>query len=227
MHINKFIANAGYCSRRQADQIIKAGRVRINQKVAKLTDQVKATDHVFVDKIELKIPQEKIYLAFNKPFGVICTTDKNSDNNIMRYLTLTERVYPIGRLDVKSTGLILLTNDGDMANAILKGKKVEKEYFVKVDRVLTDGFLKKFSQGVIMDGFLTLPAKVKKLSSRTFNIILVEGRKRQIRRICEKFRYNVLELKRIRIGKINLEPIEEGHYIKIDPSKIKSLLGLD
>lgn len=227
MNINKYISNAGYCSRREADRIIKAGRVKINQKIATVLDKVSDTDRVFIDSKAIKpTSNQKIYLAFNKPFGVISTTDDKSPNNIMGYIKLKERVYPIGRLDVKSTGLILLTNDGDIVNQILKSKTVEKEYVVKVDRVLTDNFLAKISKGVVMDGRLTLPAKIKKISSKIFQITIVEGRKRQIRRICERFRYNVLELKRIRIGKIEIGNIPEGKYIEIASDKIYDLLEL-
>ena len=228
MNINKYISNSGYCSRRQADRLIKTGKVKINGKIANILDKANETDEVLIENKKIVIAsQKKIYLAFNKPFGVISTTDDKSPNNIMSYIKIPERVYPIGRLDVKTSGLILLTNDGDIVNKILKSKTVEKEYFVKVDKPLNDNFLSKISHGIMIDGRPTLPAKIEKKSNTTFNIIIVEGRKRQIRRMCERFRYNVTELKRIRIGRIELDDIKEGKFIEINPDKIHGLLELE
>lgn len=224
--LNKYIALSGLCSRRGADLLIKQGRVKINSKIAKTTDKVDDTTKVFVDAKLIKVMEKKIYLAFNKPYGVICTTDKKSSNTIMDYLKIPERVFPVGRLDVKSKGLILLTNDGNLTNLILKSKKVEKEYIVTVDKILNNNFLEKMRKGIRLDGRLTLPAKVQKTNNKTFQIILLEGRKRQIRRMCEKNHYNVTELKRIRIGEIKLDSITEGQFITIDAKRIYDLLKL-
>lgn len=226
-NLNKFIADAGLASRREADRLIKAGLVKINDKVAIPIDKVGPDDHVFLKGKEVSQDNpEKIYLAFNKPYGVISTTDKNSNNNIMSYIKIPQRVFPVGRLDVKSEGLILLTNDGDLAQQILKGKKVEKEYEVTVDKIIDDGFLANLEKGVKLDNFFTLPAKVEKINDRVFRIIIVEGKKRQIRRMCDKFHYNVIKLVRIRIGKIMLDEIKPGKFIEISPDKIIDQLGL-
>lgn len=224
--LNKYIAQSGLCSRRQADALIYRGLVKINGKVARPIDKVTTFDKVFV-KDKLITPQnEKIYLAFNKPYGVISTTDKNSKNTIMDYIDISQRVFPIGRLDVKSEGLILLTNDGEVAQKILKNKEVEKEYLVRVNKFLSDNFLNHLQNGVMLEGRMTLPARIKKISSKEFRITLLEGRKRQIRRMCEHFHFEVISLKRIRIGKIELEKIAPGKFIVLEPKKIYNLLGL-
>lgn len=228
ININKFISSSGYCSRRSADRLIKAGKVTVNSHLALATDKVGDDDKVIVENKEiLHALVDKIYLAFNKPLGVICTTDKNSPNNIMDYIKISERVFPIGRLDVKSEGLILLTNDGELAQKILKEKIIEKEYLVNVDKTLSDDFLSKLAHGVYIDGRPTLPAKVKKINLRQFSIVIVEGRKRQIRRMCESSRYNVTKLQRTRIGGILVDNIAVGKYIALDSEKIYSLLKFD
>jgi len=225
ININKYIAQAGVTSRRGADELIKAGRVRINDKLAMPIDKVGSQDHVFIDSKEIKLENKKIYLAFNKPVGVICTTDKNSPNNIIDAVKYPKRVFPIGRLDVNSSGLILLTNDGDLAQRVMKGKEIEKEYEVTVAKTIDAGFLKSLENGVILDGFKTLPAKTQRIGDREFQITIVEGRNRQIRRMCECFGFNVLKLKRIRIGQIRVDRLAEGHYIEIPAEKITKLLN--
>lgn len=225
--LNKFISTSGYCSRRAADRLIKDGKVKINGQLAKPIDKVDADDKVYVQEKEIKhTPIEKIYLAFNKPLGVICTTDDNSPNNIMDYIKIPQRVFPVGRLDVKSEGLILLTNDGELTQQILKGKTVEKEYEVIVSKSLTNKFIEKLQSGIRIDNQLTLPAKINKIDDRQFSIIIVEGRKRQIRRMCEKYHYEVLKLKRVRIGQILLDKIPEGKFIEIDTQKISDLISI-
>lgn len=225
--LNKFISTSGYCSRRAADRLIKDGKVKINGQLARPIDKVGADDKVYVQEKEIKhTPIEKIYLAFNKPLGVICTTDDSSPNNIMNYIKIPQRVFPIGRLDVKSEGLILLTNDGELTQQILKGKTVEKEYEVTVSKSLTNKFIEKLQSGIRIDNQLTLPAKVNKIDDRQFIIIIVEGRKRQIRRMCEKYHYEVLKLIRVRIGKILLDKIPEGKFIEIDAQKISDLISI-
>ncbi len=220
INLNKYLASSGLCSRRQADILIKSGSVKINDLIAKPIDRVNVGDKVFVNDKLITLAKKKIYLAFNKPRGVICTTDKNSHNTIMDYIKIPERVFPIGRLDVKSEGLILLTNDGDFANKILKTKQVEKEYIVKVDKNLNDNFLSKLQSGIFLDGRKTLSTNVTTVNQVTFKIILVEGRKRQIRRMCDNLHYNVIKLKRIRIGKILLDDIPEGKFIAINPESV-------
>lgn len=220
--INKYLTEANYCSRRQADKLIEAGRVKIDNRVARLGDKVKTGERVFVDGEEIKASTKKIYLAFNKPVGIICTSDSNSKDNIVDYINYPERIYPIGRLDVKSSGLILLTNDGSIVNQLLKGQsKVEKEYFVYVDKELNQNMLTNLEKGVVLDGYKTLPAKVQQISGKEFKIVILEGKNRQIRRMCERFGYNVLELKRIRIGDIKLDRLKTGEYRTI----LKPVIG--
>lgn len=221
INVNKFISSSGYCSRRQADRLIKEGTVFINGKKAIATDKVNDNDTVEINrKVISHAKPEHIYLAFNKPLGVISTSDKDSKNNIMDYIKIPDRVFPVGRLDVKSEGLILLTNDGELTQQILKEKTVEKEYEVNVDKNIDEAFLNHLRNGVMMEGRKTLPAKVELLSERSFKIIIVEGRKRQIRRMCEMFHINVTKLVRTRIGQIKLEDILVGKYIEISPTDI-------
>ena len=225
MNINKYIAQAGLASRRGADELIKAGKVKINGRMARPIDKVETGDQVVVNGQEIMPVEHKVYLAFNKPIGVISTTDQNSHNNIMDYVSYPIRVFPVGRLDVNSQGLILLTNDGDFSQNILKGKKVEKEYFVQVDKTLDEAVMAGLSNGtVVLDGYPVLPAKVKKISDRSFTITIVEGRNRQIRRMCEAFRLNVTKLERIRIGNIELKGLAEGQYIEIEPERAQALV---
>jgi 23S rRNA pseudouridine2604 synthase len=225
MNINKYIAQAGLSSRRGADELIKAGRVKINDKIAIPIHKVNSKDRVFVDDKEIKIETKKVYLAFHKPIGVICTSDPNSPNNIIDHIKYPIRIFPIGRLDVNSSGLILLTNDGDLAQAVMKGKNIEKEYIVGVDKNMDEAVLAGLSNGsIVMDGYPVLPAKVTKLSERSFDIIIVEGKNRQIRRMCEAFRFNVTKLQRVRIGQINLDGIKEGKFVEISADDVKDLL---
>lgn len=224
MNINKFIAQAGISSRRGADELIKQGKVRINERIAKPIDKVTDADRVFVNSREIKPIKEKVYLAFNKPVGVICTNDRNSPNNIIDHIKYPTRIYPVGRLDVNSEGLIFLTNDGDFAQFITKSKQVEKEYEVFVDKNLDEGMLVGMASGVMIDGFKTLPAKVIKTSDRSFRITILEGRNRQIRRMCEFYRLNVTKLVRIRIGNYELKGLEKGKTTVLTPEMIANLL---
>ena len=225
MNINKYIAQAGLASRRGADELIKAGRVKINDQVAIPINKVNLKDQVFVDGKLIKPENRLVYIAFNKPVGVICTTDVNSPNNIIDHIKYPIRIFPIGRLDVNSSGLILLTNDGDLAQTVMKAKTIEKEYIVNVDKELDEAVIEGLSNGsIVIDGFPVLPAKVTKLSDRSFSITIVEGRNRQIRRMCEAFRFNVTKLQRVRIGNISLDGIKESKYVEIDQKDIKNLL---
>ncbi len=225
MNINKYIAQAGIASRRGADLLIKAGQVKINDKIAIPIHKVGPTDQVFVDGKLIKPVTKLVYLAFHKPVGVICTTDPNSPNNIIDHIKYPTRIFPIGRLDVNSQGLILLTNDGELAQEVMKAKTIEKEYLVWVDKNLDEAVIAGLSNGtVVIDGFPVLPAKVQKLSDRSFKITIIEGRNRQIRRMCEAFRMNVTKLQRVRIGQITLGNIKESKYIEIEPKDIRKLL---
>jgi len=222
IRINKFLTNANFCSRRAADRLIEAKKIRINNRLAVLGDKVGETDHIFVDGKEIKSSEtEKIYLAFNKPIGVICTTDKNSPNNIVDYIKYPERVYPIGRLDVSSSGLILLTNDGELVNKILKAQeKIEKEYIVDIDKTINAEFIKKMQKSFYIDGQKTIPAHVTQIADRRFSVIITQGKKRQVRRMCEKLGVNVIKLHRIRIGKLSVDNLRIGEHKKILKSDI-------
>jgi len=225
MNINKYIAQAGICSRRKADELIKLGKVTINGLKAKPIDKVSEEDCVFVNGREIKPVSEKVYLAFNKPVGVICTNDRNSPNNIIDYIKYPTRIFPVGRLDVNSEGLILLTNDGDFAQFITKSKQVEKEYEVYVDKNIDEAVISGLSNGsIVIDGYPVLPAKITQLSPRSFKIVINEGKNRQIRRMCEAYRLNVTRLVRLRIGDLNLRELEKGKFIEIDPHQVTKLL---
>ncbi len=228
IRLNKYLSSQGYCSRRMADKLIESGRVKINGYRAKLGAKVTPSDKIFVNNKELTFKKPpRVYLAFNKPVGVICTTDKDYGNNIIQYLKYPERIYPIGRLDVNSSGLIILTNDGEIVNEILKAKnKIEKEYIVRVNKKINEGILQEMAEGVEIDGRLTLPAKTQKIDDYTFKIILTEGRNRQIRKMCQKFKLEVISLERIRIGKLLITGIKSGQYKEIPEKEIKRLLGL-
>lgn len=219
MRLNKFISESGKTSRRGADKLIEEGRVKINGKKAKIGDQVNPGDKVLVDGAlieEVASPQSFVYIALNKPVGITSTTEKNVKGNIVDFMNYPTRIFHIGRLDKDSEGLILMTDDGDIVNEILRSEnKHEKEYIVSVDRPITDEFVQKMSAGVKILGTKTLPCKVKQLSSHEFNIILMQGLNRQIRRMCETLGYNVTSLKRLRIMNIELGrlPIGEWRYL--------------
>lgn len=227
VRINKYLTEANFCSRRQADRLIEEGRVRINSQKAKLGDQVELSDKVFADDKLIKIVKKKVYLAYNKPVGVITTTDKGAKDNIISRIEYSARVYPIGRLDVNTSGLILLTNDGEIVNKILKGKnKVEKEYEVTVNKKISKEFLAGLEKGVVLDGHKTLPARSKKISDRKFRIVIVEGKNRQVRRMVSKLGMEAVKLKRIRIGGLTLDNlnISEGDYVKLTEEQVNSLI---
>lgn len=225
MRINKFLASSGMCSRRQADELIKNGKVTINGKPAELGDQVEGSEDIRINGKPAKPIEHKVYIAFHKPYGVICTTDPNADNNIIDYIKFPTRIFPIGRLDVESSGLILLTNDGDIVNTISKAQNgFEKEYFVTVDKQITPEALRKLSEGVVILGKKTLPAKVEKISPTQFSIIIVQGMNRQIRRMCEAVGYNVKVLKRVRVKNITLEELPRGKWRHLTQQEVNDLL---
>ncbi|WP_077927046.1 23S rRNA pseudouridine(2604) synthase RluF [Wohlfahrtiimonas populi] len=219
MRLNKFISESGKTSRRGADKLIEEGRVKINGKKAKIGDQVNPGDKVLVDGAlieEIASPQSFVYIALNKPVGITSTTEKNVKSNIVDFMNYPTRIFHIGRLDKDSEGLILMTDDGDIVNEILRSEnKHEKEYIVSVDRPINDEFVQKMSAGVKILGTKTLPCKVTQLSSNEFNIILMQGLNRQIRRMCETLGYNVTSLKRLRIMNIELGklPVGEWRYL--------------
>ncbi|MBM4761690.1 23S rRNA pseudouridine(2604) synthase RluF [Bacillus sp. B15-48] len=213
MRINKYISEAGKASRRGADKLITEGRVTINGKRAKIGDQVEPGDDVLVNGAPVRVARNNVYIALNKPVGITSTTEKNVKGNIVDLVNHPLRVFNIGRLDKDSEGLILLTNDGDIVNEILRSEnRHEKEYIVSVDKPITPEFVKNMSEGVKILGTKTLPCEVKPLSKFDFQIILTQGLNRQIRRMCEALGYNVYRLQRIRIMNIHLGNLPPGQW---------------
>ena len=213
MRINKFISESGKASRRGADKLIADGRVTINGSIAKIGSQVEPGDDVRVSGDQIRLARNNVYLALNKPIGITSTTEKSVKGNIADLVNHPLRVYNIGRLDKDSDGLILLTNDGDIVNEILRAEnKHEKEYIVSVDRPITSEFLKKMSEGVKILDTVTLPCEVRQLSKYDFQIILTQGLNRQIRRMCEALGYEVYRLQRTRIMNIHLGNLPLGQW---------------
>lgn len=213
IRINKYLSSCGYCSRREADRILEKGRVTINGKRAELGDRVDSSQMVCVDGKPIAEQTERIVLAFHKPAGVICTSSKKEKNNIIDYIQFPQRIYPVGRLDKDSTGLIFLTNDGELMDRILRSKNGhEKEYIVRVNRPLKPEILSAMKQGVPILNTMTKPCKIKQIDDWRFKIILTQGLNRQIRRMCEYFGYRVVSLKRVRIMNIVLGDLPEGKW---------------
>ncbi|MFH5882414.1 23S rRNA pseudouridine(2604) synthase RluF [Liberiplasma polymorphum] len=221
--INKYLSEAGFCSRREADRLVEKGRVTINDKQAEIGASVEDTDHVKVDGKSIQRKEEKIYLAFNKPVGIVSTSNSDVKNNIIDYINYPKRLIHVGRLDKDSEGLILLTTDGDIVNKILRAENNhEKEYIVTVEKPLTDEFLKAMTKGVPILDKITKPCQTKKIDAFTFKIVLTEGLNRQIRRMCKHFGYKVIKLKRIRIMNIHLD-ISIGKYRHLTEEEKKIL----
>lgn len=209
--INKYLSEVGYCSRRAADKLIDQGRVTINGTVPAMGTKIVEGDEVCVDDVLISAPTEKpVYIAFHKPVGIVCTTDTQVEkDNIIDYINYPKRIFPIGRLDKPSEGLIFLTNDGDIVNKILRARNNhEKEYEVTVDRPITTSFIQQMSNGVPILDTVTRKCTVERLSRFTFKIILTQGLNRQIRRMCEHLDYNVTKLKRTRIMNVYLDTPE-------------------
>jgi 23S rRNA pseudouridine2604 synthase len=227
MRLNKYISETGLCSRREADARIAAGRVTINGVVAVLGTQVKEGDVVCVDGQPVGGAQKHVYIALNKPVGVICTTDREIPGNITDFVGYPERIFPIGRLDKDSEGLILLTNNGDIVNEILRVENAhEKEYVVTVDRPVTRIFLDGMASGVRILGTVTLPCKVTRVGPATFRIVLTQGLNRQIRRMCSFFGYKVLRLQRVRIINLTLAGLglKSGEWRELRDDEVRGLL---
>ncbi|MFD0769678.1 23S rRNA pseudouridine(2604) synthase RluF [Bacillus sp. CGMCC 1.60114] len=213
MRINKYISESGKASRRGADKLINEGRVTINGKVAKIGSQVEPGDDVRVNGNQIRMASNYVYIALNKPVGITSTTEKNVKGNIVDLVNHPLRIFNIGRLDKDSDGLILLTNDGDIVNEILRAEnKHEKEYIVTVDKPITPEFLKRMAEGVKILGTKTLPCKMEQLSKYVFQITLTQGLNRQIRRMCEALGYDVYRLQRTRIMNIHLGNLPVGQW---------------
>ncbi|MDH2294614.1 23S rRNA pseudouridine(2604) synthase RluF [Cobetia sp. 1AS1] len=211
--LNKFISETGFCSRREADRYIAEGRVTINGVVPEMGTKVAPGDEVLVNGKPLKAKQEAVYLAFNKPVGITCTTERHVDGNIIDYIGHPKRIFPIGRLDKPSDGLIFLTSDGDIVNKILRaGNAHEKEYVVRVDKPINGDFLKRMAVGVPILDTITQPCRIEQISTYVFRIILTQGLNRQIRRMCEALGYEVFKLKRVRIMNVSLDGLGVGEW---------------
>ena len=211
--LNKFISETGFCSRREADRYIAEGRVTINGVVPEMGTKVAPGDEVLVNGKPLKAKQEAVYLAFNKPVGITCTTERHVDGNIIDYIGHPKRIFPIGRLDKPSDGLIFLTSDGDIVNKILRaGNAHEKEYVVRVDKPINADFLKRMAAGVPILDTITQPCRIEQISTYVFRIILTQGLNRQIRRMCEALGYEVFKLKRVRIMNVSLDGLGVGEW---------------
>ena len=225
IRLNKYIASSGLCSRREADTLIENGKVTINGVVALQGSKVLDGDVVEVNGRKVTPEDDMVYIAFNKPLGITCTTDTRDPSNIIDYIGFDDRIFPVGRLDKNSSGLILLTNDGSIVNKLLRAENGhEKEYLVTVNRPYDKAFIKSMGSGVPVLGQLTLPCKLKPAGDRTFKIILHQGLNRQIRRMCEYLGYKVTKLKRIRFMNINLGDLETGKWRYLTPAEKKELL---
>lgn len=224
MRLNKYLSDAGICSRRKADWLTEEGRITINGNTAVMGAQVELSDVVCVDGKRVVPGQKKVYLAFYKPRGIVCTAEKREKNNVVDYLNYPVRVYPVGRLDKDSEGLLLMTNDGEIVNGILRARNFhEKEYLVWVDRTVTEEFLERMAAGVHILDTVTRPCKVRKRREKCFSIVLTQGLNRQIRRMCEALGYRVERLKRIRIMNIRLEGLEPGQYRELTEGELEDI----
>lgn len=225
IRINKFLSEAGVCSRRGADRLIEEGHVTIDGKTAVLGDHVLQGQKVCVDGKCVSREDERIMLAFHKPKGIVCTSEKREKNNIIDYLNYPKRIYPVGRLDKDSEGLLLLTNDGELANKIMRARYYhEKEYEVTVSRPVSETFLRGMAGGVPILDTMTRKCKVEKIGKRSFRIVLTQGLNRQIRRMCEYFGYRVVKLVRVRVMNIHLGDLPAGQYRELSETEWRELL---
>jgi len=222
--LNKAISDSGYCSRRQADKFIEQGLVTINDQLASLGDRAMPNDIIKVKNITITKSEQLVYIALNKPVGITCTTDRRVEGNVVDFINHKERIFHIGRLDKPSEGLLLMTNDGDIVNKILRaGNQHEKEYVVKVDRRITDSFIKRMQSGVPILDTVTKKCKVEKIGRFVFKITLIQGLNRQIRRMCEHLGYEVETLKRERIMNIELGKLPTGKWRYLTEKELKDL----
>jgi 23S rRNA pseudouridine2604 synthase len=224
--INKFIAETGLCSRREADKMLDAGRVLLNGQPAQKGNRVAAGDEVSVDGKSLTTKPAAVYLALHKPAGITCTTDQRDKTNIIDFVNYPERIFPIGRLDKPSTGLILLTNDGDIVNKILRVENAhDKEYIVTVDKPIDKEFIRRMAGGLPILDRVTKRCEVEKLGKQKFRIVLTQGLNRQIRRMCEYLGYEVLTLKRLRIMNVRLDDLPVGEWRELRDTELEVLLA--
>lgn len=224
MRINKLLSNYGYCSRKEVSRLIEDKRIMVNGKLCEQGQWVEESDDILLDgeKVQQK---ERVYIALNKPKGIVCTSSREIKDNIIDFLNYEKYVFPVGRLDKDSEGLILMTNDGDLANKILSSENYhEKEYIVTLDKDFDDEFIYKMSNGVNILGTVTRPCNLERVDNNTFKIILTQGLNRQIRRMCKTLGYNVIKLERIRIVSILSDGIEPGKWRELTKEEIEELL---
>lgn len=227
IRLNKYISESGFCSRREADKLIESGRVTIDNIKATMGTKVSKGQVVRVDGKKISKDEELVYIALNKPVGITCTTEHKVKGNIVDFVNHEKRIFPIGRLDKDSQGLIFLTNDGDIVNKILRaGNNHEKEYIVTVNKPINDEFVKRMGNGIRILGQVTKKCFVKKEGNNTFRIILTQGLNRQIRRMCEALGYEVIKLKRVRIMNVNLENLKIGQWRDLTEKELKELNSL-
>jgi len=222
--LNKYISSTGMCSRREADKFISEARVTINDNIAKLGNRVFEDDIVEIDGKPLKNRPKALYIAFNKPIGIVCTTDSKEPKNIIKYINHPQRLFPIGRLDKPSQGLIFLTNDGDIVNKILRaGNEHEKEYIVSVKQKIRSTFIQKMSNGIPILDTVTKKCKVEQINYNTFKITLTQGLNRQIRNMCKYLGYEVTKLKRTRIMNVHLGNLKTGQWRELTEKEIDEI----
>ncbi|ELL4667976.1 23S rRNA pseudouridine(2604) synthase RluF [Vibrio fluvialis] len=225
--LNKYISETGFCSRREADKLIEQGRVTINGQLPEMGTKVTDNDEVCIDDKPLRSKEKPVYIALNKPTGITCTTERDIPGNIVDFIGHHKRIFPIGRLDKPSDGLIFLTNDGDIVNKILRaGNNHEKEYVVRVDKPVTPEFIKQMSSGVSILDTVTLPCKVTQETKFSFRIVLTQGLNRQIRRMCEALGYEVFKLRRVRIMNISLDGIPNGKWRYLTDAEVAEILAM-
>ncbi|MDN3612234.1 23S rRNA pseudouridine(2604) synthase RluF [Vibrio ostreicida] len=225
--LNKYISETGFCSRREADKLIDQGRVTINGNVPEMGTKVTPDDDVCIDGKPVSAKETPVYIALNKPTGITCTTERDIPGNIVDFIGHKKRIFPIGRLDKPSDGLIFLTNDGDIVNKILRaGNNHEKEYVVRVDKPITEHFIKMMSAGVDILDTTTLPCQVSKETKFSFRIVLTQGLNRQIRRMCEALGYEVFKLRRVRIMNITLDGIPNGQWRYLSAAEVAEILAM-
>lgn len=231
IRVNKFISDSGFCSRREADALIKEGRVSINGNKPSLSTRVEEGDTVLIDGQTLRIRKVKpgtrkhVYIALNKPVGITCTTDQSVKGNIVDFVDHEQRIFPVGRLDKDSEGLILLTSNGDIVNELLRAEnRKEKEYLVAVNKAVTDEFLRGMAKGVRIHRDMTLPCKTRKIAPYGFAIVLTQGLNRQIRLMAAAFGYRVTQLRRVRIINLKLGALKPGQWRNLSDAELKGLL---
>ena len=227
IRLNKYLSDAGFCSRREADRLVEQGKVRVDGRIAELGMRIPLQASVTVEGTPVEREAKKVLIALNKPAGIVCTAQKKDKMNVVDFVNYPVRVYPVGRLDKDSTGLLLLTNDGELVNKIMRaGNYHEKEYIVTVDKAITPSFCRSMASGVAILDTVTRPCKVEQLGNTKFRIILTQGLNRQIRRMCEALGYRVKTLTRVRIMNIGLGDLPEGSIREIQGTELEELRRL-